>query len=58
MQPDPGNPRDVAAARELGNWLARVNVDANGEPDRRRRAGTSEWRMPKRATAPGRERVQ
>jgi putative DNA primase/helicase len=48
VQPDPGNPRDVAAARELGNWLARVNVDASGQPDRRARAGTSEWRMPKR----------
>jgi hypothetical protein len=53
---DPKNPRDVAAARELGNWLARVNVTERGEPDRRSRANMSEWRMPKRPANPNRRK--
>jgi hypothetical protein len=48
QNPNPKDPRDVTAARELGNWLARMNVRDDGEPDRGSRAHTSEWRMPRR----------
>lgn len=52
LAPNPKDLRDVAAARELGNWLARVNVNERGEPDRQKRSNTSEWRMPKRSASP------
>jgi hypothetical protein len=57
LAPDLKNQRDVAAARELGNWLARVNLNERGEPDRRKRSNMSEWAMPKRDDAKPRKCV-
>lgn len=50
---DRSDQRFQTASRELGLWLARANLDASGRPDRRQRAGTSEWHMPKLPDRPG-----
>ena len=54
--PNPGDQRDVNAARDLGNWLAVNNLDEWGGPDRFKSEGARKWRMPNPKPKPRRRK--